>query len=239
MELKLKAAKEPNIEADDMDEEREGFTEEAFQFIKSNNDLSVITNIANASLYSVRNNCEVYSTKIQALTPCNKKETFDSLTYNSQMDGNVAKNNRQNREIEVILHADFYEKMLKMMGLKKYVDIPEEAAKLDEMLTQIGALYTAMINKEKVKVISLEVLISAMRIYKYEYSGINMRSKLRGVDFRTLDPQSIRIMNRLTKQVGIYQSQYQDGAKEGEKVRISQILATIFKGQIDKKKVSR
>ena len=113
MELKLKAAKEPNIEADDMDEDREGFTEEAFQFIKSNNDLSVITNIANASLYSVRNNCEVYSTKILALTPCNKKETFDSLTYNSQMDGNVAKNNRQNREIEVILHADFYEKMLR------------------------------------------------------------------------------------------------------------------------------
>ena len=47
------------------------------------------------------------------------------------------------REIEVILHSDFYEKMLKMMGLKKYVDIPEEAAKLDEMLTKIGALYTA------------------------------------------------------------------------------------------------
>ena len=56
-----------------------------------------------------------------------------------------------------------------------------------------------MINKEKVKVINLEVLISAMRIYKYEYSGINMRSKIKGVDFRTLDPQSIRIMNRLTK----------------------------------------
>ena len=30
MELKLKAAKEPNIEADDMDEDREGFAEEAF-----------------------------------------------------------------------------------------------------------------------------------------------------------------------------------------------------------------
>ena len=51
------------------------------------------------------------------------------------MDGNIAKSNQQNREIEVILHADFYEKMLKIMGLKKYVDIPEEAAKLDEMLT--------------------------------------------------------------------------------------------------------
>ena len=57
MELKLRAAKEPNIEADDMDEDREGFSEEAFLFIKNNNDLSVITNIANASLYSVRNNC--------------------------------------------------------------------------------------------------------------------------------------------------------------------------------------
>ena len=135
MELKLKAAKEPNIEADDIDEEREGFTEEAFQFIKNNNDLSVITNIANASLYSVRNNCQVYSTKIQALTPCNKKETFDSLTLISRMHQNVENDSRQNREIEVILHADFYEKMLKMMGLKKYVDIPEEAAKLDEMLT--------------------------------------------------------------------------------------------------------
>ena len=92
------------------------------------------------------------------------------------------------REIEVILHSDFYEKMLKMMGLKKYVDIPEEAAKLDEMLTKIGALYTANMQKQKVKVISLEVLISAMRVYNYEYSGIAMRSKIRGVDFRTLDP---------------------------------------------------
>ena len=51
------------------------------------------------------------------------------------MHQNVENDSRQNREIEVILHADFYEKMLKMMGLKKYVDIPEEAAKLDEMLT--------------------------------------------------------------------------------------------------------
>ena len=64
MELKMKAAKEPNIEADDLDEDKEGFNDETFKFIKVNNDLSVITNIANASLYSVRNNCEVYSTKI-------------------------------------------------------------------------------------------------------------------------------------------------------------------------------
>ena len=80
MELKLKAVKEPNIEADDVDQDTEGFTDEAFRFIKNNNDLSVITNIANASLYSIRNNCQVYSTFASALKPCNKERTFDSLT---------------------------------------------------------------------------------------------------------------------------------------------------------------
>ena len=47
----------------------------------------------------------------------------------------------------MILHSDFYENMLKIMGLKKYVDITEEAAKLDLMLTSIGALFTVSIQK--------------------------------------------------------------------------------------------
>ena len=146
MEMKLKAVKEPNIEADDLDQDTEGFTDEAFKFIQSNNDLSVITNIANASLYSVRNNCQVYSTQVSALTPCNKERTFKSLTLrdvNEKQDGKWS----DNGEIEVILHSDFYEKMLKMMGLKKYVDIPEEADKLDDMLTKIGALFTVSMEK--------------------------------------------------------------------------------------------
>jgi len=64
-----------------------------------------------------------------------------------------------------------------------------------------------------IKVINLDVLISAMRVFKYEYSGYALQSKVRGVDFRSLDAKSIRTMNRLTRQVQIYQDQYQSKAK--------------------------
>ena len=58
------------------------------------------------------------------------------------------------------------------------------------------------------KFIRLEVLISAMRIHKYEYAGLNLSTKLDGVDFRTLTPKSVRIMNRLTRVVAQYQEKY-------------------------------
>ena len=37
-------------------------------------------------------------------------------------------------EEEVIYRSDFYGQVLADMGLKRYVDIPEETAKLDNML---------------------------------------------------------------------------------------------------------
>ena len=90
------------------------------------------------------------------------------------------------------------------MGLKRYVDIPAETAKLDSMLTQIGALVTDSQSLSQTKFIRLEVLISAMRIHKYEYAGLNLATKLQGVDFRTLSSKSMRIMNRLTRVVAQY-----------------------------------
>lgn len=38
-------------------------------------------------------------------------------------------------EEEVIFRSDFYGRVLTGMGLKRYVDIPQETAKLDNMLT--------------------------------------------------------------------------------------------------------
>ena len=38
-------------------------------------------------------------------------------------------------EEEVIYRSDFYGQVLTDMGLKRYVDIPQETAKLDNMLT--------------------------------------------------------------------------------------------------------
>ena len=48
-------------------------------YVKKNNDLSVITNIANASLFSVRNRCPVYTTKLRNLKLQNMQETFVPL----------------------------------------------------------------------------------------------------------------------------------------------------------------
>ena len=38
-----------------------------------------------------------------------------------------------------------------------------------------------------------------MRIHKYEYAGLNLQTKLQGVDFRSLSAKSTRILNRLTR----------------------------------------
>ena len=81
-------------------------------------------------------------------------------------------------EEEVIFRSDFYGRVLADMGLKRYVDIPQETAKLDNMLTQIGALVTDSQSLNQTKFIRLEVLISAMRIHKYEYAGLNLATKL-------------------------------------------------------------
>ena len=66
--------------------------------------------------------------------------------------------------------------------------------------------------------------MSAMRIHKYDYAGLNPKTKLQGVDFRTLSPKSVRIMNRLTKIVAQHQDKLQRKAQDGVKITIQQIL---------------
>ena len=85
------------------------------------------------------------------------------------------------------------------MALKKYLEIPAETAKLDELLLKIGAQVTESTAKQRF--IRLEVLIAAMRIHGYEYSGLNLATRLQGCDFRRLSAKSMRIMNRLTRVV--------------------------------------
>ena len=104
-------------------------------------------------------------------------------------------------EEEVIYRTDLYGKVLNDMGLKSYVDIPQETAKLDTCLDVIGALAVDTESLSSTKFIRLEVLISAMRIHGYSYGGLNLATKMQGVDFRMLTPKSMRIMNRLTRVV--------------------------------------
>ena len=124
------------------------------------------------------------------------------------------------------------------MNLKRYVDIPEEAQKLEQMLIEIGALATKKIDDKVIKVILLEILLSAMGVYKYDYAGVAL-GKIRGINWRTLEPKSIRCLNRMTRQAAVFQAQYQEKANEGVNVTIHQIVGAMFKGQIEKKKISR
>ena len=101
----------------------------------------------------------------------------------------------------MIYRSDFYGTVLADMNLKRFIDIPAETDKLDNMLTSIGAMKIDGQSLNMTKFIRLEVLISAMRIHKYEYAGLNLATKLQGVDFRALSPKSMRIMNRLTRVV--------------------------------------
>ena len=125
------------------------------------------------------------------------------------------------------------------MGLKRYVDLPEEAEKLEQMLEKIGALATVPIDGKETKVILLDIIISAMRVHKYDYAGNKLVTSIKGVDFRKLDTKSIRIMNRLTRSTLVYQAKYQEQAQEGVKVTVPQIVGAMFKTDIEKKRVAR
>ena len=101
-------------------------------------------------------------------------------------------------EEEVIFNDNFYGVVLTDMGLKRFTDIPEESEKLQETLKRIGALAMTKSSPSK-KVIRVEVLLAALRIHGYEYAGADLKDKIKGIDFRTLSPQSIRTMNRFTR----------------------------------------
>ena len=60
-----------------------------------------------------------------------------------------------------------------------------------------------------------------MRIHGYAYGGLNLATKLSGVDFRMLTPKSMRIMNRLTRIVAQYQDKYQQKASDDVKITIA------------------
>ena len=73
----------------------------------------------------------------------------------------------QDFEVDVIYRSDFFGKVLNDIGLRKYIDIPNEMSKLETCLTKIGAMTTDTHSMNQTKLIKLEVLISAMRIHKY------------------------------------------------------------------------
>ena len=110
-------------------------------------------NIANASLYSIRTNCNVFSIDSRRLSNGNKyslededgiqEEPFVSMTVERDNNGYPKfELNGKDHEEEVIYRSDFYGKVLTSMGLKRYIDLPQETAKLDNLLGQIGAMTT-------------------------------------------------------------------------------------------------
>ena len=71
-----------------------------------------------------------------------KEQPFVSMTVERDSSGSPCLTNITDHEEEVIYRADFYGNVLTNMGLKRYVDLPQETAKLDNMLSQIGAMAT-------------------------------------------------------------------------------------------------
>ena len=81
-----------------------GFSLQIFYFIKRNDYLTLIANVANANLYNLRARCPIYHVKA--------------------VDLNLDQNPRA--EIEVLQHSDFYTHVVGELGLKKFTDVPEE-----------------------------------------------------------------------------------------------------------------
>lgn len=130
-----------NLPTDGEEGDREGFSLGAFRYIKRNKDLAVIVNIANASLYSIRNQCSVFNIDSRRLVDQDQKvglpldtgsDFGDDIPYNSMTLARDAQGNplidfsSSAKEEEIIRWKDFYGEALYDMGLKKYIDIPEE-----------------------------------------------------------------------------------------------------------------
>ena len=94
-------------------------------------------NIANASLYSIRTNCNVFSIDSRRLSDGKqysllddtdqqnmKEQPFVSMTVERDSSGSPCLTNITDHEEEVIYRADFYGNVLTNMGLKRYVDLP-------------------------------------------------------------------------------------------------------------------
>ena len=80
-----------------------GFTKETYMFIKENNDLSVIVNIANASLFSLRSQCEIYSCYLSDVTNVSSEQVYVSPRYNRD---------KSDLECEIVLLDAFMKSLL-------------------------------------------------------------------------------------------------------------------------------
>ena len=102
--------------------------------------MQTIVNTANASLYSIRHQCTVFNVDGRRLsdgrsnTLSDSDLPFVSLTEERDDFGRPTFNSDKDHEEEVILRQDFFGKVLTDMGLKRYVEIPEETQKMDNCL---------------------------------------------------------------------------------------------------------
>ena len=128
---------------DGQDGDLEGFSVEIYKHIKQDADLSVIVSIANASLYSLRNQINVFNVDSRKLIDGHTNADIEEPPFASLTEERDEQNRIQldpdNKEVEVIYHDDFFKLVLADMGLKKYLEIPEESEKLNQCLERIGA----------------------------------------------------------------------------------------------------
>ena len=128
---------------DGQDGDREGFSVEIYKHIKQDADLGVIVSIANASLYSLRNQINVFNVDSRKLIDGHTNGDIEEPPFASLTEERDEQNRIQldpdNKEVEVIYHDDFFKLVLADMGLKKYLEIPEESEKLNQCLERIGA----------------------------------------------------------------------------------------------------
>ena len=105
--------------------------------------------------------------------------------------------------VEVIARADFYDLVLKQLGLNIITQAPEEIVKMDRFLAEIGALAknSSVPEGPDSQVIRFDILRSAWQVHGYQFSNLRKLRKLRGLNFNMLNVKSVRVMNRLAKKV--------------------------------------
>ena len=112
--------------------------------------------------------------------------------------------------IELITREDFYAQVMTDLGLQTLIKTTKEVEKLDHFFAQIGALARVYSKKDESDNLFLrfDILRASWQVHGYEFCNLRRMKRVGGLNFNMLSVKSIRIMNRFSIKIRVYQDIY-------------------------------